>query len=235
MKAGDFAWGAAMGCVLGALLYPPSHGLILEATKIHPYVMGFIKFSVLATMGELLAIRIVGGEWSLPSGLICRAMVWGFIGFCLVAVFAVMSSGVTAAIRQGILPSTQSAFSRVIAALWTSIVLNMTSAPALMIGHRIADTYLDAARGNVARLHSIRLRHVVEKIDWQGLIGVVCCRTIPFFWVPAHTVTFLLPAEYRVLYAAFLSVALGVILAFTKRSQSQDAAFCALVPQPVEG
>jgi len=38
-------------------------------------------------------------------------------------------------------------------------------------------------------------------------------KTIPFFWIPAHTITFLLPAEFRVLFAAVLGIALGLILA----------------------
>ena len=38
-------------------------------------------------------------------------------------------------------------------------------------------------------------------------------RTIPLFWIPAHTVSFLLPPDYQVLYAALLGVALGLILA----------------------
>ena len=37
-------------------------------------------------------------------------------------------------------------------------------------------------------------------------------KTILYFWIPAHTVTFLLPAEFRVLVGALLSMALGFIL-----------------------
>jgi len=37
--------------------------------------------------------------------------------------------------------------------------------------------------------------------------------TIPFFWIPAHTITFLLPGEYRILFAAVLGIVLGVFLA----------------------
>ena len=37
--------------------------------------------------------------------------------------------------------------------------------------------------------------------------------TIPLFWIPAQTITFLLPEDYRVLFAAFLSIVLGVLLA----------------------
>lgn len=42
-------------------------------------------------------------------------------------------------------------------------------------------------------------------------------KTIPFFWYPAHTITFLLPGEMRVLFAAILGVVLGVLLAIAAR------------------
>ena len=37
-------------------------------------------------------------------------------------------------------------------------------------------------------------------------------KTIPFFWIPAHTLTFCLPADLQVLFAAICGVALGLIL-----------------------
>ncbi len=42
-------------------------------------------------------------------------------------------------------------------------------------------------------------------------------KTIPLFWIPAHTITFLLPEEFRVLFAAVLSVMLGVLLSLGSR------------------
>jgi len=56
---------------------------------------------------------------------------------------------------------------------------------------------------------------IVSRIDWKEFVSFIILKTIPFFWIPAHTITFLLPAEYRVLVASLLSVALGVILAFS--------------------
>ncbi|MCX7905011.1 MAG: Mpv17/PMP22 family protein, partial [Caloramator sp.] len=50
-------------------------------------------------------------------------------------------------------------------------------------------------------------------------ISFVVLKTIPFFWIPAHTITFLLPSEYRVLMASFLSIALGAILSLAKRKK----------------
>ena len=37
-------------------------------------------------------------------------------------------------------------------------------------------------------------------------------KTIVVFWIPAHTITFCLPAQYQILMSAFLSLALGFIL-----------------------
>ncbi|MCK7530557.1 MAG: Mpv17/PMP22 family protein [Marinilabiliales bacterium] len=43
--------------------------------------------------------------------------------------------------------------------------------------------------------------------------AIVLKKTIPFFWIPAQTITFLLPPEFQILFAALLSTVLGVILA----------------------
>jgi hypothetical protein len=93
-----------------------------------------------------------------------------------------------------------------------------------MCGHRILDTYVDLAGGRLFKLSSVSLKAVVTHIDWHNLIEVVCFKLLVFFWIPAHTITFLLPTEYRLLYAASLSFALGVILAFAKSHQPQRRA-----------
>ncbi|GFR35173.1 Mpv17/PMP22 family protein [Thermobrachium celere] len=83
--------------------------------------------------------------------------------------------------------------------------------------HRITDTYIDLGQGKLSLILKTNLKDVVNKIDWYGYISFVVLKTIPFFWVPAHTITFLLPSEYRVLMASFLSIALGAILSIAKR------------------
>ena len=40
--------------------------------------------------------------------------------------------------------------------------------------------------------------------------------TLLWFWVPAHTITFMLPTEYQIGLAAVWSFVLGLILAYTK-------------------
>jgi len=88
-----------------------------------------------------------------------------------------------------------------------------------MAFHRVADTYLDLKFNKDDAI--VSFKQVLENIDWTGFVSFVVCRTIPFFWIPAHTITFSLPPEYRVLAAAFLGIALGAILGFAKKRVPQ--------------
>jgi hypothetical protein len=92
--------------------------------------------------------------------------------------------------------------------------MNLSFAPSMMGLHRITDTYADLRF--IEKQKNLKLKQVVGKVDWNNFISFVVFITIPGFWIPAHTVTFLLPPEYRVLMAAFLSIALGGILSFAK-------------------
>jgi hypothetical protein len=127
MRKGDIVWGLVFAGLAAFIAIPATRALFIQATNAQPFLMGFIKFAILASMGEFLAIRIVKGHFERPS-----------------------------------------------------------------------------------------LKDIVGRIDWAGFIGFVVGKTIPLFWIPAHTLTFMLPGEYRVLIAAFLSIALGAILSLAK-------------------
>jgi hypothetical protein len=219
MKRGDFLWLAALCAVSSIMLIPSSHAVFVSATKAHPYIMGFGKFSVLATMGELLAIRIALGEWKQPAGLVYRGIIWGLIGVLIVLMFEIFSAGVMAALAKGLLWSGDASTGKVWTALWISAIMNMAFGSAFMTMHRISDTYIDMVCGE--NLRQVKLADVISRIDWNGMISFVICKTIPFFWIPAHTITFLLPPEYRVLMAAYLGIALGIILAYAKRRKAK--------------
>lgn len=209
MKKGDILWGAALLAVVAFLAYGPTRELFEAATASQPYVMGFLKFAILATMGELLAVRIVKGEWEKPSGLAFRAFIWGFLGVVIVLIFKVFAGGVLFAQANGFLPTGH----KILFAFFTSALMNMTFAPTMMGFHRITDTYIDLKTAN--KPHD--LSSIVAEINWDGYVKFVLLKTIPIFWIPAHTITFLLPTQYQVLMAGFLSIALGAILAFAKR------------------
>lgn len=90
-----------------------------------------------------------------------------------------------------------------------------------MILHRITDTYLDLGQGKLGAILKIDFKEVIKSIDWQNFFSFVVLKTIPLFWIPAHTITFLLPENYRILSAGFLSIALGLILTIAKLKKSK--------------
>jgi hypothetical protein len=193
--------------------------MFAELTIAHPYLMGFVKFAVLATIGELFAIRITAGRWKAPSGLIYRSIVWGALGMSIVLMFEIFFAGTASALSKGLLYSSgKGAEQSIWQAVFTSAIMNLTFAPTFMAFHRVTDTMIDMVCGEGKKMSDVSLAEVVHRIDWQGFISFVVLKTIPFFWIPAHALTFLLPPEYRVLVAAALSIALGAILAYAKRT-----------------
>ena len=65
----------------------------------------------------------------------------------------------------------------------------------------------------------INMGEIMQNLNWKVQWGFVFKKTIPLFWFPAHTITFLLPGEMRVLFAALLGVLLGVILSIAARKK----------------
>ena len=91
-------------------------------------------------------------------------------------------------------------------------------APVFMTFHKITDAQIAVHGGSLkALITPIPMAERFAQIDWSKQWGFVFKKTIPFFWYPAHTITFLLPSEQRVLFAALLGIALGVLLAVATR------------------
>lgn len=191
----------------------------------HGMVMSFLKFAILSTTGELLGLRISTGVYYRKGfGVLPRALVWGLLGLGINMAFIVFSSGVpvfleylgvknTAAVMAGTLT-----LEKVGIALMISVVLNSIFAPVFMTLHKITDTHILATGGTMKGLFSpIPVGKILQEMNWKVQWEFVLKKTIPLFWYPAHTITFLLPAEMRVLFAALLGVVLGVILAIAAR------------------
>ena len=216
----DMLWAFTLIAVICFLLIPAGFEIIARLSRTHIYLMAFIKFAILATMGELLATRIQEGYWRRPAGLLWRSVIWGFLGILIALVFFLYATGVAGALAKGLLPSPgeQGLASQFNYALSTSILMNLLFAPTFMAFHRITDTYIDLGNGSLREIVQVKRSDVLDQVDWNGFISFVVCKTIPFFWIPAHTITFMLPAEHRVIAAAFLSIALGAILASAKKA-----------------
>ncbi len=212
MKKGDIIWLALLIAVLFLMLSPLTNHAFEQATLKFPYLLGFIKFAILATMGELLALRIAKGDYTKPPGFAWRVIIWGIIGILITLMFKVFAGGVLFALDKGFLPFKGSPIAF---AFFTSLLMNAFFAPTFMALHKHTDTYLELRHTN----KNVGLTDVVAAIDWQNFVSFVVLKTIPFFWIPAHTITFLLPVQYRVMVAALLSIALGLILSLSKKSR----------------
>lgn len=209
MKKGDFLWTAILIACIGYIVSPWTNELFIAQTTAHPYIGGFVKFAVLSTMGELLAKRLKSGKWRKPAGFIWRIIIWGFIGILITLIFQLFAGGVLACLESGYLPGGQS---KIAFAFFTSALMNIFFAPVFMAMHMLSDTYLDLKYGKDIRKPSYD--QVLRSANWMTYAKFVVVKTIPFFWIPAHTLTFLMPKEYRIVIAALLSIALGGILAF---------------------
>ncbi len=190
-------------------------------------LMSFLKFAILSTLGELLGLRISTGSYIRNGfGILPRAIVWGVLGMCINLAFIVFSTGVPAAAAylgvnnpSGIMAGSL-CIQKVLLAFAISVSLNSIFAPVFMTFHKITDTHILATGGTLRGLFTpIPMGNILQNLNWKVQWGFVFKKTIPLFWYPAHTITFLLPSETRVLFAALLGVALGVILAIAARKK----------------
>jgi hypothetical protein len=204
--------------ILALLIIPFTRIGIENLSSNHPYFMGFVKTAILATYGELLASRIYTKKYFYNKGLFFRFIIWGFLGMTFVLVFKIFDGGVNAAISTGLLFNIDidNFWNKLYVAFTISFFMNLIFAPTFMILHRFTDTFIDLGEGKLKKIFKVQFKDVIEKIDWNLFFTFIVLKTIPLFWIPAHTITFLLPDNYRILSAGFLSIALGLILTITK-------------------
>ena len=194
----------------------------LQLNRSYPLLTAFFKFAILATFGEVLGVRIKTKSYQLTNfGLLPRAVVWGFLGMWIALAITVFRNGVPLFLQQyslfnGIETAMQGGFSgmKLFGAFAISVVMNTSFAPVFMTIHKITDTHIATYGGSVQCLTKpIAIKQTLNQLNWNVLWGFVFKKTIPFFWIPAHTITFILPKDLQVLFAAICGIALGLILA----------------------
>ncbi len=196
------------------------------------FVLAFFKFAILATLGEMLALRIREGVYNKPGfGVLPRMMVWGFLGMCITMAMIIFKSGTPVflsklgiadldTIKQ-VFDSPTLTLGKVGVAFAVSVLMNSIFAPVMMTFHKCTDIHIIDNGGTVSGLmRPMKMREIVStKVNWDVQWNVVIKKTIPLFWFPAHTITFILPEQFQVLFAALLGVALGLILALAGGSK----------------
>jgi len=202
-----------------------------QFNRIHGMVMSFVKFAVLATLGEMLGLRIKTGAYSMSGfGILPRAIVWGVLGLTIKAAFTIFAGGTPIFLEYlgmkeaGAIIKGDLVWAKVLVAFCISVAMNLTFAPVMMTFHKITDTHILQTGGTLSGLFSpLPVRKIITGMNWDVQWNFVFRKTIPFFWIPAHTITFLLPPEYQVLFAAILGLMLGVILSVAGQMSRKTA------------
>jgi hypothetical protein len=230
MKVTDLV--AAAAIVLAILLFtvvPDAVPVLGEFAEAHAFVMSFLKFAILGTLGEMIALRIATKRYHNPGfGMMPRFLIWGGIGLVIHTAFIIYATG-TPNLLVGLgfsLPHdalVQGDFlTRLGLAFSISALMNILFAPLFMLAHGVVSMHIEKTGGSLWGFFSpINISNLLAGIDWNMVWGFVFKKTIPFFWIPAHTITFLLPPELRVLFAAALGIVLGVILAFASLKRNE--------------
>ena len=242
MKKSDF--GFIILLLLSIGLFIPFSFLkeIQEGFIYNPHywlITSFLKFGLLSTMGESLGLRIGEGVYNKPGfGILPRAIVWGFLGIGIKMAFVIFASGVPillahyfglqTAVESMKQPDITDALevglggSRLITAFAISTFMNLIFAPVFMTLHKITDVHIINNKGKLKGfLSPIPFGKIFPSLNWFVQWDFVFKRTIPFFWIPAHTLTFLLPPQYRLVFAAILGVVLGMLLALAAQKSRE--------------
>lgn len=215
MKKGDFLWGFALLIWIVILAVPSTRIAFLGVTEAHPYLGGFFKFCILATMGDWLGVRILKGEWIIPKGFIFKAIVWGVLGMMITLLFTVFPSGAAVAQSSGRLPFAGSKFAT---AFFGSAIMNLTFGPMMYIYHKFGDLFIDLKYEKSGG--KVTVKNLVDRVDWYTMVSFSWLKTCIFIWIPCHTLVLLLPPQYRVLASAFLSILLGILVALSKKKNA---------------
>ena len=230
MKKSDFKLLLVVIGTLAIFKFVPN---VYEAYKdfnhLHGVVLSFVKFALLATLGESIGLRIVSGKYNKQGfGLIPRALVWGCLGVFIKFSFIVFITGTPNLLHylgfpiDGTIMKGDFSVLKLLGSFSISVLLNTIFAPVMMTLHKITDGHITNTGGTLSGFFTkIKVVEIVKNMNWSVMINFVFKKTIPFFWISAHTITFLLPADFQILFAALLGVVLGVILAFASLSSKK--------------
>lgn len=167
-----------------------------------PNVFAFIKFAFLAIQGDFLVHRIKRGSWRVV-GWPYKMMMWGVLGILIR--FAFIFYETLGNTLGDTLLGTDALLGR---AVMMSFLMNATFAPLMMSTHHLSDIFIEKMlEGDLSS---------IQNTTWRPFYRFIFLRTLPFFWFPAHVLSFLMPASWRLLYAAALGVMLGVLQAVSK-------------------
>ncbi|MEA3306887.1 MAG: hypothetical protein U9Q34_03780 [Elusimicrobiota bacterium] len=162
----------------------------------HPILTAMAQFAVLGTFGEIISKWLVAQRFFMPFGIkitLLKMLEWSLLAICIKYAFVGFTGFVDILTASNMLPEL-GLFGRAFA---ISATMNLQFGPFLVIAHRLLDNL------------------IARKTNWMGLDKALL--SLIWFWIPAHTFTFILDKPFQIGMAALWSVALGLILGFYNR------------------
>lgn len=166
----------------------------------YPIISAMIQFAILGTVGDWIAKVIQNKKIFWPFSVketIWKFIEWAFLAVLIKAAFVGFKGFVDAMVDYGLLAEVFKTQGHFLRAFAISVVMNLQFGFLLVILHRILD-YLPFGKTSWTGIH-------------KGFYSLL------WFWIPAHTVTFMLPNDFQIGLAAFWSVMLGLILGLFNR------------------
>ena len=164
--------------------------------KTYPLISAMIQFAILGTLGDMIAKWLQKGSLFMPYSvltLLLKMLEWALLAICIKYAFVGFQSFVDGLVQHDMLPEL-GIFGHAFA---VSVTMNLQFGLFLVIFHRYLDNLI-AREGNWGNLD-------------KGMKSLV------WFWIPAHTITFMLDKPYQIGLAALWSVVLGIILGYFNR------------------
>jgi hypothetical protein len=165
--------------------------------------MAMLQFAILGTFGDMVSRWIIEKRFFMPFKLpvlLFKMIEWALLAIFIKYAFTGFNGFVDELVRQDYLPGLNN-FSRAFA---ISSFMNLQFGLFLVLMHRLLDNLIDR-------------RNNWQNID-KGFMSLL------WFWIPAHTVTFMLDKPFQIGLAAVWSVVLGIILGFYNSKPTEKAA-----------
>ncbi|MEW5702707.1 MAG: hypothetical protein AB1792_10830 [Candidatus Zixiibacteriota bacterium] len=166
----------------------------------NPVLSAAVQFAILGMIGEIVSHSLLQRRVGLPCHrwrIAAKVVGWAVLGVFVKYGFVGMKGFTRALIDHRLLP--ESMGTGIGWAFAVSAIMNILFGPHVMIVHRLTDNLIMGRR------------------DFRGMAGAL--RTLMWFWIPAHTLTFLAPTEFQIGLAAAWSVVLGLIMGFSRRPE----------------
>jgi|SRR6056297_133988 len=166
----------------------------IEFVENYPILSAILQYAILGTFGEWVGTAVRKGRLVSYTLMIIiqKLIIWSMLGVMLKYVFVGFGGFVDALVNERMLPGMFRPF-------FTSLFMNLLFGPIQILFHRFMDNFFKKVR------------------NWKGIKGAML--TIFWFWIPAHTITFMLPTVWQITLAALWSSFLGIIMGYFNRKK----------------